>query len=157
MTIRLTALTDRLSLLSGFDRTHPKTGELLLIWNNHQDLDEVRRDRRTPYSVAVSRDEGKSWVKMKTLEDDLWAGTATLPSTSLAITFCWAIAPQPQNERWVGDNADDSVFPRLALQVTAPGLTWCDKANRRRASFAMTMIPVGDLAVTTNTTTGLNR
>lgn len=70
MTIRLTALTDRLSLLSGFDRTHPKTGELLLIWNNHQDLDEVRRDRRTPYNVAVSRDEGKSWVKMKTLEDD---------------------------------------------------------------------------------------
>jgi sialidase-1 len=48
----------------------PKTGDLLLVWNNHQDVDDAHRGKRTPYNVALSRDEGKTWEKTKTLEDD---------------------------------------------------------------------------------------
>ncbi len=48
----------------------PKTGDLILVWNNHQGLDEARRRGRTPLTVALSRDEGKTWEKIKNLEDD---------------------------------------------------------------------------------------
>ena len=48
----------------------PKTGDLLLVWNNHQDVDDAHRDKRTPYNLAVSRDEGKTWEHVKTIEDD---------------------------------------------------------------------------------------
>ncbi len=49
----------------------PKTGDLILVWNNHADVDPKYKGKRTPYNVAISRDEGKTWEKIKTLEDDL--------------------------------------------------------------------------------------
>ena len=48
----------------------PKTGDLLLVWNNHENVDEAHRGKRTPFNVAISRDEGKTWEKIKTIEDD---------------------------------------------------------------------------------------
>lgn len=48
----------------------PKTGDLLMIWNNHDHVAAKYRGKRTPFHVAVSRDEGKSWERIKTLEDD---------------------------------------------------------------------------------------
>jgi len=48
----------------------PKTGDLLLVWNNHDQVAAKYRGRRTPYNVAISRDEGKTWERIKTLEDD---------------------------------------------------------------------------------------
>ncbi len=48
----------------------PKTGDLLLVWNDHRDVDDAHRGKRTPLCVAISRDEGKSWEKTKTLEND---------------------------------------------------------------------------------------
>ncbi|MCK5102134.1 MAG: exo-alpha-sialidase, partial [Cyclobacteriaceae bacterium] len=47
----------------------PETGDLLLLWNNNY---KQGRDggKRTPYSLAISRDEGKSWQKIKTIESD---------------------------------------------------------------------------------------
>ena len=47
----------------------PKTGDLLLLWNNNF---ETGRDggKRTPFNLAISKDEGKSWSKTKTLESD---------------------------------------------------------------------------------------
>ena len=48
----------------------PKTGDLLLVWNNHHQVDEQHQGNRTPYTVAISRDEGKTWEKVNTLEDD---------------------------------------------------------------------------------------
>jgi sialidase-1 len=48
----------------------PKTGDLLLVWNNHDQVESQYRGKRTPYNVAISRDEGKTWEKTKTLEDD---------------------------------------------------------------------------------------
>jgi hypothetical protein len=48
----------------------PKTGDLLLVWNDHSRIDAARRGKRTPFNTAISRDEGKTWEKAKTIEDD---------------------------------------------------------------------------------------
>ncbi len=48
----------------------PKTGDLLLVWNNHENVDAVHRGKRTPFNVAISRDEGRTWESVKTLGDD---------------------------------------------------------------------------------------
>lgn len=48
----------------------PSTGDLLMVWNNHAHLPPAERQARTPYTVAISRDQGMSWVNAKNLEDD---------------------------------------------------------------------------------------
>ena len=48
----------------------PKTGDLLLVWNNHDRVPPQYRGKRSPLNAAISRDEGKTWAKIKTLEDD---------------------------------------------------------------------------------------
>jgi len=48
----------------------PKTGDLLAVWNNHEKIDAARRGKRTPFNAAISRDEGQTWERGKTLEDD---------------------------------------------------------------------------------------
>lgn len=48
----------------------PKTGDILLVWNDHSNIDEALQGKRTPLSVAISRDEGRTWENTKTLEDD---------------------------------------------------------------------------------------
>ncbi len=43
----------------------PSTGDLVMVWNkNGQD------QKRTPFNIGISRDEGKTWGNIKTLEDD---------------------------------------------------------------------------------------
>lgn len=42
-------------------KRHPKTGDLLLIWNNSP-------DKRYPLTAAVSRDEGQTWSHVKDLD-----------------------------------------------------------------------------------------
>jgi hypothetical protein len=51
-------------------RRIPKTGDLLLVWNDHSHIDPARRGKRTPLAVAVSRDDGATWEKAKIIEDD---------------------------------------------------------------------------------------
>ncbi len=48
----------------------PSTGDLLAVWNNNLSLDEDISKQRTPLNIAISRDEGISWQKIKTLEKD---------------------------------------------------------------------------------------
>ena len=48
----------------------PSTGDLLLAWNDHDGVDERYLGKRTPFNVAVSRDEGVTWTGRRTLEDD---------------------------------------------------------------------------------------
>lgn len=48
----------------------PSTGDLLLVWNNNDGSNAAIKGRRTPFNVAVSKDEGKTWQHMKTIEDD---------------------------------------------------------------------------------------
>lgn len=48
----------------------PKTGDLLLVWNDHKNVDAADRWRRSPLNVAISKDEGKTWQKEKVIEDN---------------------------------------------------------------------------------------
>lgn len=47
----------------------PKTGDLLLVWNNN-----FRKGRdggkRTPFNIAISKDDGLNWEKTKTIESN---------------------------------------------------------------------------------------
>lgn len=47
----------------------PATGDLLLVWNNNG---EQGKDggKRTPFNMAISKDDGASWQHIKTLESD---------------------------------------------------------------------------------------
>jgi len=47
----------------------PSTGDLLMVWNNNG-LTGSLKGLRTPLNIAVSKDEGKTWQKQKTLEGD---------------------------------------------------------------------------------------
>ena len=48
----------------------PQTGDLLMVWNNHDKVAPEYQGKRSPLHVAISRDEAKTWEKIKTLEDD---------------------------------------------------------------------------------------
>ncbi len=48
----------------------PSSGDLLMVWNNHENVDSAHRGKRTPYNVAISRDEGRTWQNVRTLDDD---------------------------------------------------------------------------------------
>ena len=63
----------------------PQTGDLLAVWNNHAQVDEAWRavdvnhpdpqraksgGRRTPLTVAISRDEGQTWEHAKDIETE---------------------------------------------------------------------------------------
>jgi len=48
----------------------PRTGDLLLVWNDHSDVSPELLAKRTPLSVAISRDDGKTWERSKPIEQD---------------------------------------------------------------------------------------
>jgi len=48
----------------------PSTGDLLMVWNNNGGDDPAIKGRRTPLTVAISKDEGKTWERMKNIETD---------------------------------------------------------------------------------------
>lgn len=48
----------------------PSTGDLIAIWNDHSRIPDELRGKRTPFTIALSRDEGKTWQNHITLEDD---------------------------------------------------------------------------------------
>ena len=43
----------------------PSTGDLLLVWNDNG-VDQ----KRTPFNIAISKNEGKTWINKKILEDN---------------------------------------------------------------------------------------
>lgn len=43
----------------------PSTGDLLMVWNNNGS-----DEKRTPMTIAISKDEGNTWEKTKNIEDD---------------------------------------------------------------------------------------
>ncbi len=49
----------------------PATGDLVLVWNDHASIPESLRKRRVPLSVAISKDDGKTWQHVKALEGNL--------------------------------------------------------------------------------------
>ncbi len=46
----------------------PSTGDLLLVWNNHDGIEPSLKGKRTPLSVAVSHDEGQTWQHVQNIE-----------------------------------------------------------------------------------------
>lgn len=46
----------------------PATGDLLMVWNNHQGISPELRGKRTPLTIAVSKDEGKTWEHVQNIE-----------------------------------------------------------------------------------------
>lgn len=48
----------------------PKTGHLLAVWNDHTRIAPELERRRTPLTLAVSRDEGKTWERKRNLLED---------------------------------------------------------------------------------------
>ena len=48
----------------------PQTGDLLLVWNNAVNANPATKGKRTPLTVAISKDEGRTWGKTRNLEED---------------------------------------------------------------------------------------
>jgi len=48
----------------------PKTGDLLVVWNNNYEPGEKGGGKRTPLNLALSHDDGKNWEIIKTLQND---------------------------------------------------------------------------------------
>jgi len=48
----------------------PSTGDLLLVWNNNDGEDSAIKGKRTPLTIAISKDEGRTWERKKNIEDD---------------------------------------------------------------------------------------
>ena len=46
----------------------PKTGDLMVLWNQHSRAEIRKGFRRSRLSTAISRDEGKTWEHFKNLE-----------------------------------------------------------------------------------------
>jgi hypothetical protein len=46
------------------------SGDLLLIWNDHSQIDPALRGKRTPLSAAISTDDGLTWQPSHTLFDN---------------------------------------------------------------------------------------
>lgn len=95
----------------------PKTGDLLAVWNDHSNVsDEIRNRKRTPLSVAVSRDEGKTWDKAKHL------------ATDPAGWYCYTAIEFVDDRVLLGYNAGGSGLPNLSRSVmTYFDLDWLYK------------------------------
>jgi sialidase-1 len=46
----------------------PATGDLLIVWNDHSGIDPALAGKRTPLTVAISKDEGKTWERKRNIE-----------------------------------------------------------------------------------------
>ncbi|MHB8954291.1 MAG: sialidase family protein [Pirellulaceae bacterium] len=47
----------------------PQTGDILMVWNDHS-VDPALGQKRTPLTVAISKDEGQTWERAKHIEED---------------------------------------------------------------------------------------
>lgn len=48
----------------------PSSNDWILVWNNNDGSDLNIKNKRTPLTIAVSRDEGKTWEKCKNIQDN---------------------------------------------------------------------------------------
>ncbi len=83
----------------------PKTGDLLAVWNDHSNAGEEIKGKRTPLTVAVSRDDGQTWEKAKHI--------ATDPTG----WYCYTAIEFEGDRVVLGYNAGGSGLPRLSRSV----------------------------------------
>lgn len=48
----------------------PATDDMLLFWNDNNGNTPATRTRRTPYNIAISKDEGNTWAMARMLENN---------------------------------------------------------------------------------------
>ena len=86
----------------------PGTGDLIALWNNNSLV-----SRRTPFTVAISRDDGQTWENTKVLEDDPdgW--------------YCYTAIVFRGNRVLLGHVAGDRVEGKLSTtQITSFDVNW---------------------------------
>ncbi len=91
----------------------PSTGDLFLVWNNNFQPQAPNGGKRTPLNTALSKDEGKTWQNIKTIESD--------PDG----TFCYTAI------EFVGENillaytaGNRETFPLSGIQMRRFPLRW---------------------------------
>lgn len=73
-----------------------QTGDLMLTWNNSLYDPKFRSHygKRTPLTVAISKDEGQTWANIKDIEDDPYWGytnpACTFTSSGKGVLTYWA-------------------------------------------------------------------
>lgn len=70
----------------------PTTGDLLLVWNNYGAMNQGY-NKRTPFNLAVSSDEGRTWKNVKTLQNDpdghyCYTAVRFTPKQELLLSYC---------------------------------------------------------------------
>ena len=48
----------------------PGTNDWMLVWNNNDGSNPEIKDKRTPLTVAITKDEGKTWEKINNIQDN---------------------------------------------------------------------------------------
>lgn len=76
----------------------PKTKDLLLVWNNNDGSNMELKGKRTPLTVAVSKDEGVTWEKVKNIETnpDGWYCYTAIHFEKNAILLSYCAGSQSQ-------------------------------------------------------------
>lgn len=77
----------------------PKTGDLLLAWNNNGVKGNSYRGKRTPFNLAISDNEGESWKYVKTLHDDpdgwyCYTAIRFLDENNFLMSYCAGNRPE---------------------------------------------------------------
>ncbi|GAA5221512.1 hypothetical protein GCM10025777_21420 [Membranihabitans marinus] len=50
--------------------TIPNTNDLVLVWNNNGVKGGTYRNKRSPFNIAISQNQGLTWKNVKTIHDD---------------------------------------------------------------------------------------
>lgn len=48
----------------------PESNDWLLVWNNNDGTNPVIKNKRTPITASISKDEGKTWVNITNIQQD---------------------------------------------------------------------------------------
>lgn len=101
----------------------PATGDLLLVWNNNY-VPVRNGGRRTPFNLAISKDDGASWQKVKSIESD-----------SLG-WYCYTAIEFVDNHVLLGHCAGDTRTNNglSATQITRLSLDWIYRDTTNKPS-----------------------
>lgn len=93
-------------------RRIPSTGDLMLIWNDTYVEGAGHGGKRTPLTVAISRDEGKTWEHKKNLED------------STAHTYAYISATFDQGRVLLGYYVSDEATGWISSRFRSVPIAW---------------------------------
>ncbi len=77
----------------------PGTGDWLLVWNNNDGSNPEIKDKRTPLTAAISKDEGKTWKFIKNIHDDpdgwyCYIAVHFVNGENILLSYCAGNRPQ---------------------------------------------------------------